>query len=65
MAIAPAIPTTMKNTPHLSIYVCFGSENLMGYAACMLGPIPEFWHNVTIFERIPLPSKLPYIVIGT
>ena len=31
----------------------------------MLGLILKFWHDTTMFERIPLPSKPPYIVMGT
>ena len=55
----------MKNTPDLRIYVCFKLENPMKYLACMLGLIPEFGHDATMFERIPLPSEPPYIVIDT
>jgi len=34
------------------------------YLTCMPGLIPEFRHNATMFERLPLPSEPPYVVIG-
>ena len=55
----------MKNIPNLQIFLCFGSENLIRYAAHMLGLICEFWQDATMFERIPLSSRPTYVVMGT
>ena len=37
----------------------------MRYPAYMLGLMLEFWHDATMFERIPPPSEPPSIIIGT